>query len=132
MQEAFPDYGAVAQREEKFCLFLAGLDPALRAKCHEQGATGPEEALTVAGCCENAREALKNGLCTYIFQLMMELCPQGACRGTFVWFTSMTFCHLARYHVVFLVLVTWSHGVDSSLTQATQRKLSPGQLLVPH
>lgn len=57
--EAFPDYGAVARREEKFRRFLAGMDPALRAKCLEQGATDLEEALTIAERCENAREALQ-------------------------------------------------------------------------
>lgn len=59
VQDAFPAYGEVAHREEKFCRFLAGLDPALRAKCHEQGATDLEEALVVAGRCEMAREAWK-------------------------------------------------------------------------
>lgn len=57
--EAFPDYGKNAIREEKFRRFLAGLDPGLRAKCHEQGATDMEEALIVAERCENAREAIK-------------------------------------------------------------------------
>ncbi|KAK7922816.1 hypothetical protein WMY93_009718 [Mugilogobius chulae] len=57
--EAFPDYGIVARREEKFRRFLAGLDPALKAKCLEQGATDLEEALTVAERCENARDALQ-------------------------------------------------------------------------
>ncbi|XP_061765808.1 uncharacterized protein LOC133558442 [Nerophis ophidion] len=59
VQEAFPGYGDIAQKEEKFRRFLAGLDPALRAKCHEQGATELEEALTIAGRCEMAREALR-------------------------------------------------------------------------
>ena len=58
--EAFPDYGGVAQREEKFRRFLAGLDPALKAKCLEMGATDLEEALHVAERCENARVALQN------------------------------------------------------------------------
>ncbi|XP_035995289.1 tetratricopeptide repeat protein 21B-like isoform X2 [Fundulus heteroclitus] len=57
--EAFPDYGDVAQREEKFRRFLAGLDPALKAKCLEMGATDLEEALHVAERCENARAALQ-------------------------------------------------------------------------
>uniref|UniRef100_A0AAV2LHR9 Uncharacterized protein n=1 Tax=Knipowitschia caucasica TaxID=637954 RepID=A0AAV2LHR9_KNICA len=56
--EAFPDYGVVARRE-KFRRFLAGLDPALKSKCLEQGATDLEEALTIAERCENAREALQ-------------------------------------------------------------------------
>ncbi|KAK7895748.1 hypothetical protein WMY93_021073 [Mugilogobius chulae] len=56
--EAFPDYDAAAQNGEKFRRFLAGLDPGLRAKCHEQGATDLEEALVVAGRCERARLAL--------------------------------------------------------------------------
>lgn len=41
VQEAFPGYGDVAQREDKFRRFLVGLDPLLRAKCHEQWATDP-------------------------------------------------------------------------------------------
>jgi len=57
--EAFPDYGQNATREEKFRLFLAGLDPGLRAKCHEQGATDIEEALVIAERCENDRESVK-------------------------------------------------------------------------
>ena len=69
--EAFPDYGDVAQREEKFRRFLAGLDPALKAKCLEQGATDLEEALQVAERCENARVALRSdcvstGAATYV------------------------------------------------------------------
>ncbi|KAM8822037.1 uncharacterized protein ACB058_021716 [Synchiropus picturatus] len=59
VHEAFPNYGQVAQREEKYRRFLAGLDPALRAKCHEQGAADLEEALMIASRCEMAREALK-------------------------------------------------------------------------
>ena len=59
VMEAFPDYGDVAQREEKFRRFLAGLEPALKAKCLELGATDLEEALTVAERCENARLALQ-------------------------------------------------------------------------
>ena len=57
--EAFPDYGGVAQREEKFRRFLAGLDPALKAKCLEMGATDLEEALHVVERCENARMTLQ-------------------------------------------------------------------------
>ncbi|XP_024122024.1 uncharacterized protein LOC112142718 [Oryzias melastigma] len=56
---AFPQYGDAAQREEKFRRFLAGLDPGLKAKCLEQGATDLEEALIVAERCENEREALQ-------------------------------------------------------------------------
>lgn len=59
VQEAFPGYGEIAHKEEKFRRFLAGLDPSLRAKCHEQGATDLEEALTIAGRCEMARETMK-------------------------------------------------------------------------
>ena len=60
VQEAFPGYGEIiAQKEEKFCRFLVGLDPTLRAKCHEQGATDLEEALVIAGRCEMARETLR-------------------------------------------------------------------------
>lgn len=47
VQEAFPGYGDIAQKEEKFRRFLAGLYPTLRAKCHEQGATDLEEALVI-------------------------------------------------------------------------------------
>lgn len=60
VQEAFPNYGEAAQREEKFRRFLAGLDPCLRAKCQEQGATDLDEALLIAGRCDIARETLKS------------------------------------------------------------------------
>uniref|UniRef100_A0AAV2KA86 Uncharacterized protein n=1 Tax=Knipowitschia caucasica TaxID=637954 RepID=A0AAV2KA86_KNICA len=60
--EAFPEYDKMAQNGEKFRRFLAGLDPGLRAKCHEQGATDLEEALMIAGRCERARMALGVGL----------------------------------------------------------------------
>ncbi len=59
VHEAFPGYVDIAQREEKFRRFLAGLDPTLQAKCHEQGATDLEEALVIADRCEMARETLK-------------------------------------------------------------------------
>lgn len=66
--EAFPDYDRGAQNGEKFRRFLAGLDPGLRAKCHEQGATDLDEALTIAGRCERARMAMgvgtQNGPCS--------------------------------------------------------------------
>lgn len=60
VQEAFPNYGEVAQKEEKFRRFLAGLDPCLRAKCQEQGATDLEEALIIAGRCDMTRETLRS------------------------------------------------------------------------
>lgn len=56
VHQAFPGYGDVTQKEEKFSRFLAGLDPALRTKCHEPWATDLEEALIIAGRCEMARE----------------------------------------------------------------------------
>lgn len=56
--EAFPEYDRAARDGEKFRRFLAGLDPALQAKCHEQGASDMEEALMVASRCERARLAL--------------------------------------------------------------------------
>lgn len=59
MAEAFPDYDGAARNGETFRRLLAGLDPALQAKCHEQGATDVEEALTIAGRCEWARQALR-------------------------------------------------------------------------
>lgn len=61
VDEAFPEYGDRAQREEKFRRFVAGLDPVLRTKCYEQGATDMEEAVTIAGRCENARNAFDMG-----------------------------------------------------------------------
>lgn len=64
VDEAFPEYGERAQREEKFRRFLAGLDSVLRAKCHEQGATDLEEAVIIAGRCENARDAMKTDYIT--------------------------------------------------------------------
>ncbi|KAF7688153.1 hypothetical protein HF521_014159 [Silurus meridionalis] len=54
VDEAFLEYGDKAQKEEKFRRFVAGLDPVLRAKCHEQGATDLEEAVIIAGRCEMA------------------------------------------------------------------------------
>ncbi|CAL8339878.1 unnamed protein product [Boreogadus saida] len=48
-----------ARSEEKFRRFLAGLDPTLKAKCLEMGATDLEEALHVAERCENARMTLQ-------------------------------------------------------------------------
>ena len=57
--EAFPDYDSAARNGETFRRFLAGLEPALQAKCHEQGATDVEEALIIAGHCERARQALR-------------------------------------------------------------------------
>ena len=72
--EAFPDYGKNATREEKFRRFLAGLDPGLRAKCHEQGATDMDEALIVAERCENAREA---ALQDYASTTAMAACATG-------------------------------------------------------
>ncbi|XP_054874671.1 uncharacterized protein LOC118471314 [Amphiprion ocellaris] len=59
--EAFPEYDMAALNGEKFRRFLAGLDPGLRAKCHEQGASDLEEALMIAGRCERARMALGVG-----------------------------------------------------------------------
>lgn len=59
IREAFLGYGDIAQKEEKFRRFLAGLDPTLRAKCHEQRAADLEEALLITGRCEMARESLK-------------------------------------------------------------------------
>ena len=56
--EAFPDYDWAAQNGEKFRRFLAGLDPALQAKCHEQGATDMDEALIIASRCERARQSV--------------------------------------------------------------------------
>lgn len=57
--EAFPDYDRTAQEGEKFRRFVAGLDPALQAKIHEQGATDIDEALIVACRCERARAAMQ-------------------------------------------------------------------------
>lgn len=57
--EAFPDYDQAARNGERFRYFLAGLDPALQAKCYEQGATDMEEALTIASRCEQARQAMR-------------------------------------------------------------------------
>lgn len=45
--ETFPNYGRAARNSETFRHFLAGLDPAFQAQCHEQGAKDVEEALTI-------------------------------------------------------------------------------------
>ncbi|XP_073796767.1 uncharacterized protein [Danio rerio] len=65
VDEAFPEYGDRVQREEKFRRFLAALDPVLRTKCHEQGATDLEEAVIITGQCENARDAIKTDYMTF-------------------------------------------------------------------
>lgn len=57
--QAFPDYDIIAQEGEKFRRFVAGLDPALQAKIHEQGATDMDQALIVACRCERARAAMQ-------------------------------------------------------------------------
>lgn len=57
--EAFPDYDHNAQEGEKFRHFVAGSDPALQAKIHEQFATDMDEALIVAGRCEWAHAAIQ-------------------------------------------------------------------------
>ena len=78
VQEAFPNYGDAAQREEKFRRFLAGLDPCLRAKCQEQGATDLDEALIIAGRCDIAREILKSDYAyppTLLFLRVINLPP---------------------------------------------------------
>ncbi|KAK3530867.1 hypothetical protein QTP70_003638 [Hemibagrus guttatus] len=55
---------AGAKKEERFCRFVAGLDPVLRTKCYEQGATDMEEAVIIAGRCENASNAIDVGYVT--------------------------------------------------------------------
>ncbi|KAK7909592.1 hypothetical protein WMY93_014276 [Mugilogobius chulae] len=57
--EAFPKYDRHALEGEKFRRFVAGLDPALQAKIHEQGAEDIEGALRIASRCERARVALQ-------------------------------------------------------------------------
>lgn len=57
--EAFPHYDCTAQEGEKFRRFVAGFDPALQAKIHEQGATDIDEALIVACRCERACAAMQ-------------------------------------------------------------------------
>lgn len=59
MAEAFPDYDQAARNGDRFRRLLTGLDPALQAKCYEQGATDMEEALTMACHCERARQAMR-------------------------------------------------------------------------
>uniref|UniRef100_A0AAV2IXX9 Gag protein n=1 Tax=Knipowitschia caucasica TaxID=637954 RepID=A0AAV2IXX9_KNICA len=54
-----PKYDHNAIEGEKFRRFVAGLDPSLQAKIHEQGAEDIEEALRVASRCERARVALQ-------------------------------------------------------------------------
>lgn len=57
--EAFPDYDLKAQEGEKFRHFAAGLDPALQAKIHENGAEDIGDALLVTSCFERTRAALQ-------------------------------------------------------------------------
>lgn len=54
VSKAFPEYCDNALREEKHCCFVAGLDPMLEAQYKAQGATDLEEAVLIAGHCDNA------------------------------------------------------------------------------
>ncbi len=74
--EAFPDCDRTAQEGEKFRRFVAGLDPALQAKIHEQGATNMDEALIVAGRCEQARCELMLTPCHVIKNQNQHVKPQ--------------------------------------------------------
>lgn len=57
--EAFPNYDHNALEGEKFCRFVAGLDPNLQSKIHEMGAEDLEDAVRIASHCERARAALQ-------------------------------------------------------------------------
>ncbi|XP_077358205.1 uncharacterized protein LOC144004677 [Festucalex cinctus] len=57
VEEAFPTYGDDAKSGEKFRRFIAGLDPYLQLRCHEQGVKTLEEALKFAVQIETAHQA---------------------------------------------------------------------------
>lgn len=57
--QAFPDNDRTAQKGEKFRYFVAGLDPALQVKIHDQEAIDIDEALIVGSHCERIRAALQ-------------------------------------------------------------------------
>lgn len=57
--EAFPNYDHNAIEGEKFCRFVAGLDPLLQSKIHEMGAEDLGDAVRIASRCERARAALQ-------------------------------------------------------------------------
>lgn len=57
VDDAFPTYGDNAKNGEKFRRFIAGLDPYLQLRCHEQGVKTLEEALQFAMQIEAAHQA---------------------------------------------------------------------------
>lgn len=59
VDDAFPTYGDEAKNGEKFRRFIAGLDPYLQLRCHEQGVKTLEEALQFAMQIEAAHLASK-------------------------------------------------------------------------
>ena len=57
VEEAFPTYGQNAKEGEKFRRFIAGIEPYLQVRCHEQGLTALDAALKYAMQIENAHHA---------------------------------------------------------------------------
>lgn len=57
VEEAFPTYGQNAKAGEKFRRFIAGIEPYLQLRCHEQGVNTLEAALQFAIQIENAHHA---------------------------------------------------------------------------
>lgn len=55
--EAFPSYDHNALEGEKFCRFVAGLDPTLQSKIHEMGAENLKQAVRIASHCESMHSA---------------------------------------------------------------------------
>ncbi len=57
VEEAFPTYGQNAKDGEKFRRFIAGIEPYLQVRCHEQGLNTLDSALQFAIQIENAHHA---------------------------------------------------------------------------
>ncbi|XP_034563707.1 uncharacterized protein LOC117829958 isoform X2 [Notolabrus celidotus] len=57
VEEAFPTYGQNAKDGEKFRRFIAGIEPYLQLRCHEQGLTSLDAALKFAIQIETAHQA---------------------------------------------------------------------------
>ncbi len=57
VEETFPTYGQNAKVWEKFRRFIAGIEPYLQVRCHEQGLNTLDSALQFAIQIENARHA---------------------------------------------------------------------------
>ncbi|KAI3366484.1 hypothetical protein L3Q82_000621 [Scortum barcoo] len=73
--EAFPNYDHKTPEDEKFCHFVAGLDPALQSKMHKMGTEDLDEAVRIASRCERACAVLQLTSAGYPYTLPSEQPP---------------------------------------------------------